>query len=1209
MIRRASDEILLAAMARVGRRVWWHRAIYAALIVTFLWLASVSEAMLLDNWIRSDAPLVRWLISIGLVGVCVSILRIIWRNVGPRTESLVDVAQRIEQTHADLTGWLTSATAFAQHPDLPGQSISLRELAIQRAVDRLTAIPEANWRRYTSKSTIAVCALFVVIAAAGPFYIANLDIGLRRLFFPWQDVSWPQRIELTFASLPSLVAAGDSIEVEVSLKRGWPLPHDLVVERRISGSSEIESTPVVTHRQATAKRTMMVGTTSFEIRARGGDDQRMPWQQITVVPRASISSASILIHPPAYSRLPVEESGNVIESIRGATIEYRANTSVPIAAARLLDEHRQPLDVDIEIADDQSSITIAAGIKRPWKLLERGQVGLELTDTRGLRAVANKFDLRPRDDTPPHVELALPRTQAFATLRASLPITGSWSDDFPGAVVSVSATLVRVEQTGQSKIDLEIGSLLASESEQGMSLSGTIAGTLELATASAKPGDQIVVKLEAQDAAGQQSPTVERASEIVDSAEWNRRWRERLNGLLARLDGDARTVRSLREILGECEAAVGVHNTWNRTLQDGLEGVVTKWLPIVSAWERPDDGLLAAAREALHAAQDNLAENTPIGKLSKELTSLLERVHREAMTPLSEELFEASSLGTGAVEGPQAAQLEKLRKRLELILAKVDLFLNETSGVLARHAAEQESLELRPALQKLLGQLHRLERGWATQALKNLRSADSDPEADSGDENPQNTISLLAEQTRLAREFWQQIHTRIEAIDGDRDDLASSEALENFRRVRTMAEESPIDAWLAASLNLGRTKKATDARQQVSKAIIAVQALLDVLSDSPEGEFREKQQAMEKARQDLSNLAAAQTEIVKRLAALMRRAPMEGEASKLAAEQKRVLSQLGKIDESMNRSLVPQAASELDLAKARMNEALAAAGKSQFAPAWGAAQSARVRIEAAIAALSDDEFAAQRERIAKTIEFLKTSTVELLKRQSLVVGALDPLPNEATLAELSASELELAELTVQMAEQSKATPALSFALNAVEDELRRAGESLATPATVLPGRNWATSAQGRLQRIAEALAGANPETGEPNNTAPPDANASENPNPKKPPQRLGPSRPEIAWLQLEQHVIQERTVDLNRRREAGEQESDWGGELTALTNQQSALLKIVEHWLSGSADPANDVPGVKLPSSNSDASKTPEKDPLGNLDEQLFPRSKKEGKK
>lgn len=1203
MIRRAADEILLAAMRRVRLSVWRRQTTTAGLWSAFSCLALALAAMAIDSWTRPDGLLARWVLFAGFVAGSTALVVVLWRRFGPLRESLVDVAGRVEETHADLTGWLTSATAFAETSDVPGQSTSLRELAIQRAVSRLEEIPESSWRKSSPPRSTIFAGVALAIAMAGIVAFPNASIGARRLLLPWQDTVWPQRVELAFEGLPSLVAAGDSLELEIIAKRGPRLPRDLVMERRLSGASEIESTALAVQRRTAIKRTIMAGNVSFEVRARGGDDQRMPWQSITVVPRASISSANILVHPPSYSRMPVEESGNVIESIRGATIEYRANTNVPIAAARLIDEHRRPLDVDIEIANDQSGISIPLGSKRPWKLLERGQVGLELTDTRGLRAVAAKFDLRPRDDTPPHVRLTHPRAQAFATPQASLPIAGSWSDDFPDTAMSVAAALVSVEQGREIRIEISVESLLVSGPEQGISLAGAITGTIELASTNAKPGDRIVVTVVAEDAAGQSSPPAERTVEIVDSVEWSRRWKDRLNGLLARLDEDARTVRSLRAILVESEAAVGVHNTWNHTLQEGLEGIVTKWLPMVAAWERADDGLLASAGEAFGATRENRAESTPVGKLTKELKALLERVHTESMTPLSDELFEASSLGTSAVDGPQAAQLEKLRKRLESVLAKVDLFLSETDGVLARHAAEQESLQLRPALQKLLGQLRRLERDWASLALKNLRSSD-DPA--SGDDGAQTTAiqNRMAEQTRIAREFWQQIRARIEAIDGDRDDLDASETLANFRQIRAMAEESPIDAWLAASINLGRTKRASDAQQQVAKAIVAVQSLLDVLSDSPETEFRDKQQAMIKARQELSALAAAQTEVVKRLQALTRRAPMEGEAAALAAEQKKVVGQLTKVDDAMNRSVLPQTASELDLAKTRMNEAIAATSKSQFAQAWGAAQSARVRIEAAIAALTDDEMAAQRERVAKTIEFLKAGAAELLKRQSQVVASLDPLPGGAVLRELSANELELAELTSQMGEQAKATPALLFALNAAEEELRQAGESLAAPTTAAQGKDSATRAESRLQRLVEALALDGSDDREQSEGAPPDENASANPDNKKGPQRLGPSRPEIAWLQLEQHTIQQRTSELNRRREAGEPESTWGSDLKTLANQQDALLKIVDQWLSGANESPKDLRNEKVA-----PSKTPGKDPLGNLDEQLFPRPKKEGKK
>src|SRR5262245_15109371 len=130
MIRRAADEILLAAMRRVRQSIWWRQTTTAGLWSVFSCLTLALGAMAIDSWTRPDSPLARWLLFAVFMSGCAALFVVLWRRLGPRPESLVHVAGRVEQTHAELTGWLTSATAFAEVADVQGQSSSLRELAI-----------------------------------------------------------------------------------------------------------------------------------------------------------------------------------------------------------------------------------------------------------------------------------------------------------------------------------------------------------------------------------------------------------------------------------------------------------------------------------------------------------------------------------------------------------------------------------------------------------------------------------------------------------------------------------------------------------------------------------------------------------------------------------------------------------------------------------------------------------------------------------------------------------------------------------------------------------------------------------------------------------------------------------------------------------------------------------------------------------------------
>lgn len=1195
MIRRVADEVLLTAINRVRRGAWWSKSFTAA-----LWIAALAALLLLtavgiDYWLRPETLALRGLLLAGFVIAILASAFWLWRGLGPARQSLVDTAQQMERGNVDLVDGLASATSFAERGDIEGESHDLREWAIQRAVERLRSIPESQWKPPStsiaqSLASRVLAIAMVALSVGGLFQSSLAPLGPQRLFAPWKPNPWPRKEQLRFADVPRWVTAGDQVAVEIVNGHGRSLPRDLVLERRAVGDSEIEIIPLASRGSDAAKGVVAAGNSDFEIRARGGDDQHMSWNKVEVVPRATIAAATILVHPPGYSRLPTEESGNVIESLRGAIIEFRANCNVPLSAATLVDEQRQPLDVDITLSQDGHSLAVEADAMRPWRLTRRAMVSLELTDRRGLRSIAEKFELRARDDLPPHVELRNPLPDTFATGQAAIPILGSWNDDFPDAVVTLAAAVVRSVNGRETKTDLAIQEPIRGPDE-GMSLSGTIAGTVDLSTSSIRPGDIVEIAVSARDAAGQTSPPLARRIEIIDVSEWSRRWRDRLALLLARIEESRRTIRQVRTTLSEAEASVGVRSAWNRTLQGRLEEVPPTWSTVTSAWERPNDGYLELSRNAANAARENREERSPVGVVAQELATVLDRVHRGSIVPLSEDVADAIGLGSDAIEDPQATRIEKLRKRLEAAIAKIDSVLADLDVVLAKHEAEQEALQLRPALQALLAQLRDLEATWSGEALRLLKDGD-----ENGTAKDRALDTLVKEKTRLARELWRRIVSRFEGLKIDDHEIDDDARLEHLAAARRAAIESPLDTWLSESLSLGSSGRATEAERRVAKATAVVAELLDRLAGSPGREFRQRQEAMERARQDLTALASAQSEIVKRLQALTRRAPGEGEAAAVAAEQKRVLGQLAKLEEGIQRNTMPHAATELDAAQARMNEAHAATNKSQFVPAWAAAQSARVRIEAAIDALANDELAAERQRVAQTIQFLTETVGQLFRQQSEVVKALETLPpNGKGAAPWAAKELELSRMAGQAAEQAQATPALAAGLNAARSDLAKAADLLAKASSLEVGGKSARRGLDRLQRLLDALAASDAPTNEDSDPASTAEQPRNDPAAKDKPTKLGPSRSEIAWLQSEQKSIHERTTELDAQRKRGDNESLWRDELAELTSQQETLFKIVERWLS----PA----GVAKEKTPKPAPSPAGSDPFGNLDNQLFPQS------
>ena len=74
---------------------------------------------------------------------------------------------------------------------------------------------------------------------------------------------------------------------------------------------------------------------SFEYRARGGDDDTMPWIEVAVVEPPKIVDLQIVVEPPAYTNLPPRSSGHVVSALVGSKLQIRGKLDQPIRSAGL----------------------------------------------------------------------------------------------------------------------------------------------------------------------------------------------------------------------------------------------------------------------------------------------------------------------------------------------------------------------------------------------------------------------------------------------------------------------------------------------------------------------------------------------------------------------------------------------------------------------------------------------------------------------------------------------------------------------------------------------------------------------------------------------------------------------------------------------------------------------------------------------------------
>ena len=185
---------------------------------------------------------------------------------------------------------------------------------------------------------------------------------LERLVNPLGDAAWPPVNDFVFKRGIERLAAGQPFEVEL-IDRNRQMPDDVRIEYRWTNQSGREQ---IDREKMQPVGDMMVArrdkvTTSFDYRAEGGDDHRMPWQHVDVVEPPRIATLEIALHPPSYTGWPVQPAERRIVALRGTVVSVRATTSKPLAAA-VLHQQNGP-DIVAQIAADGRGFAIAANSK------------------------------------------------------------------------------------------------------------------------------------------------------------------------------------------------------------------------------------------------------------------------------------------------------------------------------------------------------------------------------------------------------------------------------------------------------------------------------------------------------------------------------------------------------------------------------------------------------------------------------------------------------------------------------------------------------------------------------------------------------------------------------------------------------------------------------------------------------------------------------
>lgn len=566
----------LERLRRRARRILLVRGVGLCLATS---VTSTALAVGLDWLFHLDDSEHRGLI---LLGVLLVHLAAIWHwLIAPLRTPLSDLAlaTRLEQRFPELQDQLSSGLQFSRHHGDPRiGSPTLQREVIDSTVEVLGHIDigtvvEPRTARRAALVASGIAALGLTLAACNPL---DASTGLGRLFLLSTD-QWPRKVDLQFLDGTLSTSSWDgqhgvriptdeSIQLLVVNTRG-DLPADSIVELRhatdqhgaerllavqpLARSTQNDTTDAVRD-VGTTVLTPPEGFQALEFRARGGDGTT-PWIPLAIIPPPLLESLSIVLHPPAYTRRPVQrlpEGHGDIEAWIGTRAEISAVINQPIREATLVRGDLPPLPVSITA--DGRTLTAQFTVQTPGV----SNWFLALVDRDGLTAERpEQFELRGLVDRLPEVELVEPPGNIQATPRAKVPLEITAHDDL--GLASVHLVIRPINLAG----GIEKRVLLHGEHlGDGLLL---FDHEWQLADESPRPGMEFDVHIEATDACDFTSPRIGRSAtrtiSIVSPAAKRDQLEARQSALLGQLAGllqRQHTAHSrIVELVVQCETA------------------------------------------------------------------------------------------------------------------------------------------------------------------------------------------------------------------------------------------------------------------------------------------------------------------------------------------------------------------------------------------------------------------------------------------------------------------------------------------------------------------------------------------------------------------------------------------------------------------------------------------------------------------------------
>lgn len=1132
-------------------------------------------------------------------------LRPAWR-FSPTT---LQVAQWIEGERPELGQRLSTAVELARLPaaDTRYGSSSFRDAALRAWSSSGRSF---NWSRHLQRrglrrAGVLLLAICGVIAALVVLWPMEMRVAFARLAVPWSANAWPHRDQLQILQLPTVVADGSELQLEVIDERP-PLPDRVELQVR-----EVDTAQAYQMRtfETTVIGDLAVGNlpsinAPFEVRAVGGDDQRMPWHRVEVVQPPQLTEFQFTVEPPRYAGLGRSEVvGRRIAVLAGSQVEFsgrfdRSVSQVVVEQSLRSKANAQPNTPSRTEPNTEPNADANMPIQQPWtvRLDEDGRgliMGgmadamlavqqsfdwqLSVTTADGLETLLpERWSIEATEDTPPRV-IFQAADLAELTSNAQLNLQGTATDDL--GLVAVRARLQVTGDAATPAASLSIWKSaqpndLTSAAEQPREF--TIDALWSVAQAGAfVAGQHVSVWLEACDNSGQWSQSQVQDFAIRDQRELIESIQEKHNQLLTQVRELVDTQRRNTQLFSRTWELAQQADKLGRDQVDSFRNTAQVQRAVA---ERLGDstapqGLTQEIAKLSELMARNRLDGTELASELKTLAANLQELSRGAMAEATtttahtaalaeaswkDELAIAKSLEDSAAQA-QDAQLAALRG-LERLLDR--LARNESMQQIERELAQ--ILNQQNAIRSETDRLH----------LEGL--ADSSEE--SRDQRQSQQTALSADQQGLARRLDDWL-----ARAGDLQESATADqqtaksALARATQALSSAQASGLMRRSTEEIRDAQLARAATTQQQVSELLSDTLRQLGAGNQSQLGGLRNRAEGLRQLSGELSELATVQSALTERWQAPTAASAREQLLADQANAEQRTRAAASQAEQAGDGGL----SAEIGRASMAQEQAQSAGEQSDFQQATRASQQAAQQLELTsrqleqrAADLEHQVAEQQMFQLAIAIEQLSAQQKPIVERFNQWANiAIDELPEEARQshqAEMrqAASRQESARQNLRnVRAETKALPTFNWTLEQAELSMGRAVAAAKRYRIVPDAKQAAERALRLLQLAADAMRENRP--ADTSDTSQP--NTGENSDGEKPqadvPQRPAPFVASLKLLRSLQQELNERTLSA----EAVDESMRRTGQLSELANMQQSLAEQIDQLLR-EATPAATAP-------------------------------------